>query len=158
LTWTRQEDVLAAAALAGRYVLGTTAPTLDAAAILRLAKQRAVPEKRFALLKGPLAVRPLFVHKQERVLGLVWSTLVALLLFALLDLQARRAGLAVSGQTLLAQAAPLAVVLLLLSDGTAAVVLLLLPDGTALRRLANLGPPVAGLLRRLHWPTAECYC
>jgi len=146
LTWTRQEDVLAAAALAGRYVLGTTAPTLDAAAILRLAKQRAVPEKRFALLKGPLAVRPLFVHKQERVLGLVWSTLVALLLFALLDLQARRAGLAVSGQTLLAQAAPLA------------VVLLLLPDGTALRRLANLGPPVADLLRRLHWPTAECYC
>ncbi len=54
LLWVRQEEALAtAAALAGRYVLGTTAPTLDATEILRLAKQRDVPEKRFALLKGP---------------------------------------------------------------------------------------------------------
>jgi len=147
LTWTHREEALAAAAaLDGRYVLGTTAPEPDATEILRLAKQRDVPEKRFALVKGPLAVRPLFVHKQERVLGLVWATMVALLLFALLELQARRAGLPVSGQTLLAQAAPLA------------VVLLLLPDGTTLCRLANLGPPVADLLRRLNWPAAACYC
>jgi len=68
-----------------------------------------------------------------------------LLLFALLELQARRAGLSMSGQALLAQAAPLAVVRLLLSDGT------------TLRRLANLGPPVADLLPRLDWPAAECY-
>lgn len=146
LTWTRQDDALAAAALDGRYVLGTTAPTLDAAEILRLAKQHDVPEKRFALVKGPLAVRALFVHKQERVLGLIWATMVALLLFALLELHVRRAGLSVSGKTVLAQAAPLA------------VVLLLLPDGTILRRLANLGPPVTDLLRRLGWPAAACYC
>jgi len=147
LLWVRQEEALAtAAALDGRYVLGTTAPTLDATEILRLAKQCDVPEKRFALLKGPLAVRPLFVHKQERVLGLVWATMVALLLFALLELHARRAGLSVSGRTLLAQATPLS------------VVLLHLPDGTTLRRLANLGPSVADLLRRLGWPAAACYC
>jgi len=147
LRWVRQEEALtAAAALDGRYVLGTTAPEPDAAEILRLAKQRDVPEKRFALVKGPLAVRPLFVHKQERVLGLVWATMVALLLFALLELQARRVGLPVSGQTLLAQATPLA------------VVLLLLPDGTTLRRIANLGPPVADLLRHLGWSAPECYC
>ena len=147
LTWARQDQALtAAAALDGRYVLGTTAPTLDAAEILRLAKQRDVPEKRFALLKGPLAVRPLFVHTQDRVRGLIWATMVALLLFALLELHVRRAGLSVSGKTVLAQAAPLA------------VVLLLLPDGTILRRLANLGPPVTDLLRRLGWPAAACYC
>ncbi len=147
LTWTRQEEALvAAAALDGRSVLGTTAPTLTAAEILRLAKQRAVPEKRFALLKGPLAVRPLFVHKQERVRGLVWATMVALLLFALLELQARRAGLSASGRTLLTQAASLA------------VVLLRLPDGTTLRRLAHLGPPVTELLHRLGWPAATWYC
>ena len=147
LLWVRQEEALAtAAALDGRYVLGTAAPPLDATEILRLAKQRAVPEKRCALLKGPLAVRPLFVPKQERVLGLVWATMVALLLVALLELHARCAGLSASGRTLLAQAAPLA------------VVLLRLPDGTTLRRLANLGPPVADLLRRLGWPAAACYC
>ena len=147
LTGVRQEDALAAAAaLAGRSGLGTAAPTLTAAEILRLAKQRAVPEKRFALLKGPLAVRPLFVHKQERVLGLVWATMAALLLFALLALQAPRAGLSAAARTLLAQAAPLA------------VLLLPLPDGTTLPRLANLGPPVTELLRRLGWPAAACYC
>ncbi len=75
LTWVRQEEALAAAAtLDGRYVLGTTAPEPDAATILRLATQRDVPEKRFALVKGPLAVRPLFVHKEGRVLGVVWAT------------------------------------------------------------------------------------
>jgi len=152
LTWVHQEETLAAAAaLDGRYVLGTTAPEPDApepdaTEILRLAKQRDVPEKRFALLKGPLAVRPLFVHKEGRVRGLVWGTMVALLLFALLELQARQAGLSISGRTLLVQAAPLA------------VVLLLLPDGTTLRRIANLGPPLADLLRRLAWPPADCYC
>jgi len=46
-------------------------------------------------------VRPLFVHKQERVLGLVWATMAALLLFALLELQARHAGLSAAGRTLL---------------------------------------------------------
>ncbi|MDQ2829592.1 MAG: IS1634 family transposase [Chloroflexota bacterium] len=147
LTWVRQEEALAAAAtLDGRYVLGTTAPEPDAAEILRLAKQRDVPEKRFALVKGPLAVRPLFVHKEGRVLGVVWATMVALLLFALLELQVRQAGLSVSGQTVLAWAAPLA------------VVLLLLPDGSTLRRLANLAPPLADLLQRLDWPPADCYC
>lgn len=105
-----------------------------------------MPEKRFALVKGTLAVRPLFVHKEGRVLGEVWGTMVALLLFALFELQARRAGLPVSGQTLLAWCAPVA------------IVVLALPDGTTLRRLANLGPPVADLLRRLGWPAADCYC
>jgi len=147
VTWVRREETLAAAAACdGRYVLGTTAPEPDATEILRLAKQRDVPEKRFALVKGPLAVRPLFVHKEGRVLGLVWGTMVALLLCALLELQARQAGLSVSGQTLLTGAAPLT------------VVLLLLPDGTTLRRLANLGPPVVDLLQRLGWPAADCYC
>ncbi len=94
LTWTRHEARLAhAAALDGRYVLGTNAPDLDAAQMLERAKQRDVPEKRFALVKGPLAVRPVYVHKEERILGLVFCTMVALLLFALLELVTRRAGL-----------------------------------------------------------------
>ena len=33
------------------------------------------PEKRYALLKGPLAVRPILLHKQERVLSLVCCTI-----------------------------------------------------------------------------------
>ncbi|HKC72742.1 MAG TPA: hypothetical protein VKF37_00875 [Chloroflexota bacterium] len=99
-------------------MLGTNAADLDAAQMLERSKQRAGPEKRVALVKGPLAVRPVYVHKEERMLGLVFCTMVALLLFALLELLTRRAGLSLSGQQLLAQCATLAVVVLVLHDGS----------------------------------------
>jgi hypothetical protein len=103
LTWTRDEAALAAAAaLAGRYVLGTNDSHLDAAQLLEQSTWCDVPEKRFALGKGPLAVRPDYVLREERILGLVFCTMVALLLFALLELLLRRAGLPLSGQRFLA--------------------------------------------------------
>lgn len=84
LSWTRQEQAIArAAALDGRYVLGTNAP-LSGEQMLALSKRRDVPEKRYALIKGPLAVRPIYLHKQERIRALVFCTMVALLIFALL--------------------------------------------------------------------------
>src|SRR5579871_435398 len=119
LQWTRDATARAqAAALDGRYVLGTNDPHLEAAAMLAQSKWRDVPEKRFALVKGPLAVRPVYVHKQERILGLVFCTMVVLLLFALLELLLRRAGLPLSGQQFLAACTPLSVVVLLLHDGS----------------------------------------
>jgi len=146
LSWTRNETLLApAAARDGRYVLGTNAPDLTATQMRERAKQRAVPEKRFALGNGPLAVRPVYVHKEERVLGLVFCTMGALLLFALRELVIRRAGLPLSGQQLLAQCAALAVVVLTLHDGS------------PLRQLTGLAPPVATLLDTLGWPPATHY-
>lgn len=119
LTWQHDEVALAqAAALDGRYVLGTNDPHLDAAAMLAQAKWRDVPEKRFALVKGPLEVRPVYVHKEGRILGLVFCTMVALLLFSLLELLLRRAGLALSGQQFFAACAPFALVILRLHDGS----------------------------------------
>jgi transposase len=80
LTWQRQEEAIALAAeLDGRYLLVTNDLGLDAHTMLALSKRRDVPEKRFSTVKGPLQVRPVYVHKQERVLGLVFCTLVALL-------------------------------------------------------------------------------
>ena len=138
LTWHQDAAALAAAvAVDGRYVLGTNAPELDATAMLTQAKRRDVPEKGYATLKGPLAVRPIYLHKQERILGLVFCTMVALLLYALLELSALRAGLAQSGRTLLTQFAPLAIVVLVCTDGT------------RLRRLSGLAPPLAALLATL---------
>lgn len=56
LHWTRHEEALTEAArLDGRYVLGTTDPSLDADQILARSKRRDVPEKRFAALKANLA-------------------------------------------------------------------------------------------------------
>ena len=146
LRWTRNADRLAeAAARDGRYVLGTNASDLDAAQMLARSKQRDTPEKRFALVKGPLAVRPVYLHKEERVRGLVFCTMVALLLFALLELLTHRAGLSLSGQQVLAQCA------------TLSAVILVLQDGSTLRHLTGLAPPVATLLQRFGWPPADRY-
>jgi hypothetical protein len=146
LAWSPDAAALAeAAALDGRYVLGTNDPHLDAAQMLERSKWRDVPEKRFALVKGPLAVRPVYVHKQDRILGLVFCTMVALLLFALLELLLRRAGLPLSGQQFFAACAPLSLVILLLHDGS------------TLRQLTGLPPPLTALLQAQGWPAAAVY-
>ena len=141
LTWQHDEAALAqAAALDGRYVLGTNDPDLDGAAMLAQAKWRDVPEKRFALVKGPLAVRPVYVHKEGRILGLVFCTMVALLLFSLLELLLQRAEVALSGQQFFAACAPVSLVILQLHDGS------------ALRHVTGLPPPLASLLQAHGWP------
>jgi transposase len=146
LQWARQPEALAAAAaLDGRYVLGTNDATLDADAQLATSKRRDVPEKRYALLKGPLAVRPVFLHKQERILSLVFCTMVALLVFALLEWAARRVGESASGTVLLARFAELRVLILSFHDGTRS------------RRVIGLDPFDAELLRTLGWPPATRY-
>jgi transposase len=146
LSWQRRQDALAAAErYDGRYVLGTNAPHLSADQMLAQSKRRDVPEKGYARLKGPLAVRPVYLHKQERILGLVFCAMVALLVFTLLELLARRSGQQLSGEALLQQFAPLAVLVFTFKDGS------------ALRRLTGLAPPLAALLSTLGHPPPERY-
>jgi transposase len=119
LQWERLEEYLAEAArLNGRYVLGTTDLTLDAEQMLALSKRRDVPEKRYALVKGPLAIRPVYLHKQERILALIFCTMVALLVFALLELLLQRTHLALSGRVLIEQFSTLTVLVLVFQDGS----------------------------------------
>jgi hypothetical protein len=146
LTWHRHEAALAAAAaLDGRYVLGTNDPALTPDAQLATSKRRDVPEKRYALLKGPLAVRPVFLHQQARILSLVFCTMVALLVFALLEWVARRVGERDSGTALLARFSELRVLVLHFRDGSRT------------RRVTGLDPFDAELLDRLGWPPATRY-
>jgi transposase len=146
LSWTRRKEALeTAAGRDGRYVLGTNDRTLDAEQMLARSKRRDVPEKRFALVKGPLAVRPIFLHKEERIRALVFCTMVALLVFALLELLAQRAALTPSGTTLLEQFA------------SVGILVLGFQDGSTLRRLTGLAPPLAAILHALGFPPAERY-
>jgi transposase len=146
VSWARRQDALATAAqLDGRYVLGTDAPPLDAERMLALSKRRDGPEKRYALIKGPLAVRPVYLHKEERIVALVFCTMVALLVFALLELLAHRALLPQSGTTLIEQFAPLSILALAFRDAS------------TLRRVTGLAPPLAAILQDLGFPPAERY-
>jgi hypothetical protein len=112
---------------------------------LAASKRRDVPEKRYALLKGPLAVRPVFLHQQARILSLVFCTMVALLVFALPEWVARRIGERDSGTTLLARFTELRGLVLHFRDGSRT------------RRVTGLDPFDAELLDRLGWPPATRY-
>jgi len=102
--------------LDGRYALGTNADHLTADQALRLFKGQDDAEKLFQVLKSPLAVRPVFLHTDRRIEGLVFVTLIALLVRSLLSVQCQQAELNTSVESVLAEFAPWSVVDLALTD------------------------------------------
>jgi hypothetical protein len=93
LTWTVNGEALARAeALDGYYVLLTSVPVerADSSALLRMWKQEAQIERRFSDWKGPLKVRPVFVTSNARMAALVLLLHWALMLYCLLEREARR--------------------------------------------------------------------
>jgi transposase len=93
LTWAVEPEALSQAeALDGSYVLLTSAPgeRADGSALLRMWKQESQIERRFSDWKGPLKVRPVFVTSNARMAALVLLVHLALLLYCLLEREARR--------------------------------------------------------------------
>jgi transposase len=93
LTWSVNAKALARAeALDGYYVLLTSVPVerADSSALLRMWKQEAQIERRFSDWKGPLRVRPVFVTNNTRMAALVLLLHLALMLYCLLEREARR--------------------------------------------------------------------
>lgn len=146
LTWQRNDDAIAQAAeLDGRYLVITNDSELDADTMLERSKRRDIPEKRFSTVKGPLQVRPVYVHKQERVLGLIFCTLVALLVYALLELECKRVSIGRSAKTIFEEFALLS------------VVVTSFPDGSVLRRQSGLDSNHRELLQALALPLVQGY-
>lgn len=140
-----RQRLVAAQALDGRYLIVTNAAHLDANQALTLFKGQDGVEKRFRDIKGPLVVHPLFVRTDRRIEGLVFITLLALLVRAILERTCRRQGVTVSGQRL--------------SRGFASLqaVDVLWNDGSRQRRAAEMSPFQAEVIRALSWPTPERY-
>jgi hypothetical protein len=131
--------------LDGRYALATNASHLEANTALTLFKGQDGVEKRFRTVKGPLAVRPLFVRTDQRIEGLVFITLLALLVQAVLERACQQQGLAVTAQKLFQGFAHLQAVDLIWADGSRQ------------RRAAELTPFQTEVLSILSWPAAETY-
>jgi transposase len=93
LTWEVNAAALARAeALDGYYVLLTSwlKEQADSSALLRKWKQEEQIERRFSDWKGPLKVRPVFVTSNARMAALVLLLHLALMLYCLLEREARR--------------------------------------------------------------------
>ena len=93
LTWKISPKALREAEeLDGVYVLKTNLPQKKhpTAAILGDYKGQSRVERRFHHLKGPLAVAPMFLKNPERIAGLLFILVLALMVLALMERQVRR--------------------------------------------------------------------
>jgi transposase len=102
----------------GLYALLTNDERLDNEAMLAGTKGRDRIEKRIGIFKGPLAVRPMFLEKIERIRAMVFICLVALLVYSLLEQRARHAGLPLTARKVLERFAVCSAVLTTFADGT----------------------------------------
>ena len=88
------------AASDGWYALLTNLDPADAdpAEVLRRYKGQNTVEQRYATIKGPLAVAPIFLQTNRRITALITVICLALLIFSLIEREVR-AGLAEQGRT-----------------------------------------------------------
>jgi transposase len=90
--WFDQAAIDAEAATDGWYALLTNLPAhVDPAEILRRYKGQEAVERRYGTVKGPLAVAPLFLKNNRRITALITVICLALLIFCLIERQARLA-------------------------------------------------------------------
>jgi hypothetical protein len=131
--------------LDGKYALATNAPDLSATEALAYFKAEDGVEKAVAGVKGPLQVRPVFLHTDARIEVLVFFNLVALLVRAILTLRLRRAGLSYSADRVLSEFASLTAVYQLFADGSQTA------------QLGRLTPDQQEVLAALHLPAVSRY-
>ncbi len=139
-----RKRLAAAKALDGRYLLATNAKHLDAHQTLTIYKGQDGIEKRFRTVKGPLLVHPLFVHSDERIEGMVFITLLALLVRALLEQRCRQRGVTDSIDRLLRK------------FETLQAIDICWRDGSYQRQTTQMSDFQAHVLRRLGW-TLDAY-
>ena len=140
-----RQKLAAAQELDGRYPLATNAAHLEANEALTVFKGQDGVEKRFRTVKGPLLVRPLFVRSDQRIESLVFITLLALLVRAVLERACRSQGLSFTADRMFQGFATLQVVDVLWADGSRQ------------RQAAEMNPFQTQAMDVLGFPSPETY-
>jgi len=131
----------------GRYLLVTNDRNLSPVQMLALYRQKDGVEKRFRVSKHDLKVSPIYLHKDERIQGMLLVHMLALLTYSLLERQMRRNGVEMTLRRLIAR----------LEDLT--IIETYCWDGSLTRRLtpideeqAHLLAALTDILNQLRWP------
>jgi transposase len=147
LNWKRNDDVIREAAfLDGKYLVYTSEGELTNDDLFERFKSRDRVEKRISTLKGPVVVRPIFLHDDDRILGLLFGTMTALLLYGLAELLAHRSGLQITGEEIQKQFRDYSGSVIVFEDGSQVVAL---PQGNNLQRLLHQAMNVTNVARRI---------
>jgi transposase len=90
--WRDEAAIKAAARTDGIYALATNLPgsKLTPGQLLRIYKSQSLVECAHRNLKGPLKVRPIFLHNDDRIQALVGVVGLALLIFGLVEADLRK--------------------------------------------------------------------
>ena len=139
------EKLAAAKELDGRYLLGTNDRSLSALDMLTRFKEQEVVERRIQTVKGPIRIRPFFLHKEERIEGLVFVSMLALLVYTILEMLCQRAGQPITARQALEKFERLGAVYLHFRDGS------------ELRLPSALNSVQAQLMVLLKFPSPEVY-
>lgn len=115
------EAISSAAYLDGKYVVYTSEKHLTDDELFVQFKSRDKVEKRVSCLKGPVVVRPVFLHKDERILGLIFASMTSLLLYGLIELLAHRDGKKITGEEVQRQLNDYTGTVLTFADGSQVV-------------------------------------
>ena len=119
MRWGVDRDALRAMCrLKGRYLLVTDHPDLSPVEMLATYKDKDKVEKRFRVLKGVLLVRPIYLHKDERIAAMLMVNMIALLVYSLAERRCRRNGLHITGREMLYAFASLHVIESRFIDGS----------------------------------------
>lgn len=73
--------------LDGKYILATSRKDLSPKEMIEIYKGRDISEKDFAILKGPLQIRPIFLHKDKRIESLIFIIMCALLVYSIIKME-----------------------------------------------------------------------
>ena len=140
--------------LDGKYVLATTVKEWTAERVVEAYRSRYLAESRIRNMKNDLAVRPVFLHNDGRIRALVFVSILALMVYTLIEIIARRKALkSVWGN----RDAPITANQLLLIFTRINVVEHALKDRTRARFVETLNPVQLEILARLKFPMPESY-
>jgi transposase len=146
MTVNRDEEALQRVSrLDGKYILATSL-NWSASQVIQAYMGRYVVEARIRNMKSNLAVRPIFLHSDQRIQALVAVTVLALMVYSILEVLARRSGMAkMTARQLLFHFQKLILIKLTMKDGEH---MNIVEDVTRLQ---------AELLAKLNLPQPEAY-
>jgi transposase len=101
----------------GRYLLATNRPLSEEEMLGHFKRQDKI-EKHIHAIKGPIRIRPMFLHNQERLESLVFICMVALLVYSILEMVSKRENIIMTGENILKQFQTPVVVYTIFKDGS----------------------------------------
>jgi hypothetical protein len=148
--WIDRHTLLLAMQKDGRYLLVTNDWSLSPQRMFDLYRQKDGVEKCFSISKSDLKVSPIYLHKDERIEGMLLINMLALLSYSLLERQARQNGWQITTRRIIETLDSLDVIETLCWDGS--LLYRIVPVGEEQAALLEILAQVLTDLRRPRWP------